>query len=274
MASNVYSIFSLHHARGSIIEGIGDEVLLALVTTLILIAIVSLIYNSHFRMLNIHPLQAEQVRLARDWLGIGTGGTEQDNNERDEIQAPEPPRAFSNDRQCPVCITDARFLTMTNCGHEFCAPCIITYWRHGRWLGAVQCPVCRQQVNLLFANFSSEESSSDDSHQWRGEINEYNRRFSGLPRSVMEHLRDLPTLLRQLFSELFSVGGLVWVLRMRIILCFFAAALYFISPLDIIPESVFGILGLLDDALILLLLLVYVTEAYRQYVANMATGNR
>ena len=29
----------------------------------------------------------------------------------------------------------------------FCsAPCIITYWRYGRWLGAVNCPVCRQQV--------------------------------------------------------------------------------------------------------------------------------
>jgi RING finger protein 170 len=84
----------------------------------------------------------------------------------------------------------------------------------------------------------------------------------------MDHLRDFPTLLRQLFSELFSVGGLVWVLRLRIILCFLAAALYFISPLDLIPESVFGFLGLVDDVLIVLLLLVYVTEAYRQYVAN------
>jgi len=74
----------------------------------------------------------------------------------------------------------------------------------------------------------------------------------------MDFLRDLPTLLHQLCSELFSVGGLVWVLRLRITLCFFAAALYFISPLDIIPESVFGFLGLMDDVLIILLLLVYV----------------
>lgn len=86
----------------------------------------------------------------------------------------------------------------------------------------------------------------------------------------MDYIYDLPTLLRQLFRDLFSVGGLVWVLRLRIILCFFAAALYFVSPLDIIPESVFGFLGLLDDVLIILLLLVYVTEMYRRVIANRA----
>ena len=102
--------------------------------------------------------------------------------------------------------------------------------------------------------------------------------FLGLAQSLhilfflqfMDYIYDLPTLLQQLFSELFSVGGLVWVLRLRIILCFFAAALYFISPLDIIPESVFGFLGLLDDVLIILLLLVYITEMYRRVIANRA----
>ena len=87
---------------------------------------------------------------------------------------------------------------------------------------------------------------------------------------LLDYIYDLPTLLHQLFSELFSVGGLVWVLRLRIILCFFAAALYFVSPLDIIPESVFGFLGLLDDVLIILLLLVYITEMYRRVIANRA----
>ena len=86
----------------------------------------------------------------------------------------------------------------------------------------------------------------------------------------MDYIYDLPTLLHQLFTELFSVGGLVWVLRLRIILCFCAAALYFVSPLDIIPESVFGFLGLLDDILIILLVLVYVTEMYRRVIANRA----
>ncbi|KXJ21914.1 E3 ubiquitin-protein ligase RNF170 [Exaiptasia diaphana] len=266
--AGVGSIYTLH-SKGSMIEGIGDEVLLGLVSTLVLIAIVSIIFRNHVGIRNIHPLQEEQVRLARDRLGVGR---EDDSEEHQSEHISEPPRPFSVERHCPVCLTDARYLTMTNCGHEFCAPCIISYWRYGRWLGAVQCPVCRQKVTILFKNFSPEENESSESEQWKREILEYNRRFSGLPRSLMDYIRDFPTLLRQLLSELFSVGGLVWVLRMRIILCFLAAALYFVSPLDIIPESVFGFLGLLDDFLIVLLLLVYVTEAYRQYVANRATA--
>lgn len=85
-----------------------------------------------------------------------------------------------------------------------------------------------------------------------------------------EHLRDLPTLLRHAFNEFFTVGGLVWMFRLRIIVCFLAALLYFISPFDIIPEAVFGILGFLDDIFILLLLAIYIALIYRQVVQNRA----
>lgn len=86
----------------------------------------------------------------------------------------------------------------------------------------------------------------------------------------MEHLQDLPTLLRHAVGEFFSFGGLVWMFRLRVIVCFIAALLYFISPFDIIPEAVFGIIGFFDDFFILLLLSVYVGIIYRQVVANRA----
>ena len=38
-------------------------------------------------------------------------------------------------------------MTFIACISIFLAPCIVTYWRYGRWLGAVNCPVCRQQVS-------------------------------------------------------------------------------------------------------------------------------
>lgn len=61
--------------------------------------------------------------------------------------------------------------------------------------------------------------------------------------------------------------------RVRVIICFFAALLYFISPLDIIPEAAFGILGFLDDLFIILLLAIYVSIIYRQIVeARAARG--
>lgn len=117
--AGVGSIYTLH-SKGSVIEGIGDEVLLGLVSTLVLIAIVSIIFRNHVRMRNIHPLQEEQVQLTRDRLGVRR---EEPSEEPQSEHVSEPPRPFSTERHCPVCLTDARYLTMTNCGHEFCGKC-------------------------------------------------------------------------------------------------------------------------------------------------------
>ncbi len=88
----------------------------------------------------------------------------------------------------------------------------------------------------------------------------------------MEYIRDLPTLLEQLFYEFFTGSGLVLVLRFRIVLCFIAALLYVISPIDILSEAAFGLLGFLDDIVIALLVLFYVSEVYRNVVADRAAN--
>ena len=51
--------------------------------------------------------------------------------------------------------------------------------------------------------------------------------------------------------------------RLRILFCFLIVFIYFIVPLDLIPEAVFGVLGFIDDLLLLMLLTVYLTIAYR-----------
>ncbi|XP_035208784.1 E3 ubiquitin-protein ligase RNF170-like isoform X2 [Stegodyphus dumicola] len=173
------------------------------------------------------------------------------------------------DLQCPVCLNELRYPVETNCGHLFCAQCLITYWRHGNWMGAIRCPVCRQTVIVLLQCFrETPESESDERNQILYDINDYNRHFSGEPRPWLDYLWDLPTLLRHASSEFFSVGGLMYMFRLRIFLCFVAAIMYLISPLDIIPEAVFGILGLLDDMFVVLLLAIYVTVIYRRFLAT------
>lgn len=90
----------------------------------------------------------------------------------------------------------------------------------------------------------------------------------------MDYIRDLPTLLRHAMSDFFTVGGLVFMFRLRILVCFLAAFFYFISPLDIIPEAIFGIFGFLDDLFIVLLLAIYVSLIYRNVVRDRATAGR
>ena len=86
----------------------------------------------------------------------------------------------------------------------------------------------------------------------------------------MEYVRDLPMLLRHLLGEFFSLSGLIFMFRLRVVICFLFALIYFISPLDLIPEAVFGILGFLDDFFVLALLTIYLSIIYRRLVANRA----
>uniref|UniRef100_A0A8C9EX56 RING-type E3 ubiquitin transferase n=1 Tax=Pavo cristatus TaxID=9049 RepID=A0A8C9EX56_PAVCR len=143
--------------------------------------------------------------------------------------------------------------------------CIIAYWRYGSWLGAIRCPICRQTVTLFLPLFSEDQQGATQVLQ---DVNDYNRRFSGQPRSIMERIMDLPTLLRHAFREMFSVGGLFWMFRIRIFLCLFGAFLYLASPLDFLPEALFGILGFLDDFFVIFLLLIYISIMYREVVTQ------
>ena len=75
-------------------------------------------------------------------------------------------------------------------------------------------------------------------------------------------------LLRHAGRAFFTVGGLMQIVRIRIGICFAVALIYLLSPLDIIPEALFGIIGFLDDVFIILLFAIYVAIIYRRYVTG------
>ncbi|KAG5849997.1 hypothetical protein ANANG_G00077610 [Anguilla anguilla] len=136
------------------------------------------------------------------------------------------------DWHCPVCLQTATFPVETNCGHLFCAPCLIAYWRHGTWLGAINCPLCRQKVSVLCHLFSESRTDRKEK-QVMGDIREYNKRYSGAPRRVADYLYDTPSM---------SLA----------------------SPLEAIPEPSCGVLGLLDDLVVVFLLLMSVLNINQQ----------
>ena len=88
----------------------------------------------------------------------------------------------------------------------------------------------------------------------------------------MEYFLDLPTILRHCMTDFFSIGGLIWMFRLRIVVCFLIALLYLLSPLDIIPEAAFGLFGLLDDMFVMFLLAIYISILYRRFIAHRATN--
>lgn len=54
--------------------------------------------------------------------------------------------------------------------------------------------------------------------------------------------------------------------RFHILIVVFLLFLYVLLPLDILPESFLGLLGFIDDIVIILGALVYLTLIYRAYI--------
>lgn len=200
-------------------------------------------------------------------------------------------RPHYTDRQCPICLVDARLAVETNCGHLFCGGCISTYWtsQHPTRISPMLCPCCRQSVSVLFPQFTNDEISgivhrgATPNGDRNGDnadpdeatpdsvtalINTYNRRFSGEPRPWMDHVYDLPVLLRHLTGELFTFGGLAFVFRLRVFCLIFGTLLYVLMPFDIIPEGIVGIFGILDDLLFVFILVIYLSIQYRRVLAD------
>ena len=85
---------------------------------------------------------------------------------------------------------------------------------------------------------------------------------------LMDYIRDMPTLTRHLFQELFSPRGIFLLWKVRVFLLIILVLLYVLSPLDIIPESIFGLVGIIDDIVITMLIVFLLTFIYRTAIVQ------
>ena len=154
---------------------------------------------------------------------------------------------------------------MTNCGHLYCALCLqACYTARDNVLPALPCPMCRRNITLLVPVGATGNAPNDV----RTFVTDYNRRHGGGVQSWMDRLRDLPHLSRAMVRVLLTPQTLMVLARVRILVLLLSTALYLLSPLDIIPEAVFGVFGLIDDAVIAIVLLLIAISMFRQVMAR------
>ena len=189
--------------------------------------------------------------------------------------APVADRASTAALDCPICLDKLTYAIETNCAHLYCAECFLEYYERGAPAPSllpqpVTCPCCRRRVDALITRFSHAEEHQSDMAPVLSRIQQYNSRFSGESRPLSDHLRDTPVYLRRMAGEaISSPGGLVRLLfRSHFVLSVLGSMLYVFSPFDLLPELVFGVLGYVDDALILVAVSVVLAGLYRAFTVQ------
>ena len=66
-------------------------------------------------------------------------------------------------------------------------------------------------------------------------IKQYNRFYSGQPRSLAEHIWDLPVLTRRMLRYLSTQDGITFMMNARVVPYLLITVVYALSPFDILP---------------------------------------
>jgi len=81
-------------------------------------------------------------------------------------------------------------------------------------------------------------------------------------------IRDLPFLLRRLFNYMGTYQGMVYFIKMVIgNLTLISLIVYIISPFDLIPEAIFGVVGLIDDLIVFLGIFIVIANNFYRFLA-------
>lgn len=239
------------------LEGVDDEVVLFV--SLVLGA-VCLLLALHWGRLRPRPPPPQVAEVpatvrgeAREGRGVARAPAEVEDGAAARINT------------CPICLETLSFAVRTNCSHIFCADCIRRCWQaQGELFAGPPCPMCRRRISLLIP------TPFDDNIplELRESIEQFNRRFSGVPRTLSEYMADLPSLARALGQELTSLRLFYIISRARIVFALIVAAIYLLSPFDIVPEAIFGVLGLLDDLFLYIVVGFMVLHWFRALMAT------
>ncbi|KAG6751058.1 hypothetical protein POTOM_045575 [Populus tomentosa] len=165
----------------------------------------------------------------------------------------------------PIALIGFALMVCTVVYRKIIGDCIMLVWHHGSVLQPCKCPLCRRQITLLVPGEASLRERNDPNvAEVLGKIERYNHLFGGNTSSLVQRMQDLPFLLGRLLREIMDPQrSLPMVIKARVYIAMVLSAVYIISPVDIIPEGILGIVGLLDDLLIVLICFLHVAAIYR-----------
>ncbi|XP_019249982.1 PREDICTED: E3 ubiquitin-protein ligase RNF170-like isoform X2 [Nicotiana attenuata] len=124
-----------------------------------------------------------------------------DEEEMEEHSEKSPP---AEDDHCPICFGDFTIPCRTNCGHWFCASCILQLWNYRSTLQPCKCPICCRPISKLVPEDSLVVQQEEDAVELLNDIRRYNHLYVGGAYGVFLKLVALPLLMQRILRSLMS----------------------------------------------------------------------
>ncbi|KAL8222755.1 hypothetical protein R6Q57_020154 [Mikania cordata] len=84
-----------------------------------------------------------------------------------------------DDDCCPICFDNFSIACKTNCGHWFCANCILQFWTYRTVLKKCNCPICARPIGKLTPEASLLMMHEVEVIEVLKKVQRYNRLFQG-----------------------------------------------------------------------------------------------
>ncbi|XP_016539068.2 E3 ubiquitin-protein ligase RNF170 isoform X2 [Capsicum annuum] len=103
---------------------------------------------------------------------------------------------------CPICFGNFTIPCKTNCGHWFCASCILQLWYYRSTLRRCKCPICCCLINKLVPEASLLIQQEEDVVELLKKIRRYNHLYIGGAYGFFLKVLALPLLTRRILQAL------------------------------------------------------------------------
>lgn len=145
------------------------------------------------------------------------------------------------DEVCPICFDNFNIPCRTNCGHWFCAGCIMQFWMYRSSIQQCKCPLCCCIINNLAPEMSQNGLSTDDDVEVLKKVQRYNGLSTGGMQGLVQKVLALPLLMGRIFRILIAPHGVRCIYYVMRLLGLLLAFLYEMGEFEFIPTGGFGI---------------------------------
>ncbi|CAD8107228.1 unnamed protein product [Paramecium primaurelia] len=167
---------------------------------------------------------------------------------------------IETNQNCPICLNEDlifKGVQSEQCKHSFCIACINGYWKHNQ-KKQLKCPCCRAKISTFAKSKKLQDEFQQECNQF---ILEYRVRCTVLKYNIIYPFQIIANIYKHL-GQLFNLCKILLKLsiQLQLVLCFILC-IYVLSPIDLFPEAIFGVLGLVDDLLcIIFIVWILITQ--------------